>query len=135
MHIIANVLSKLASTECGYFQLLYNNSSQNFQPSLSKNSPANIIVTFVCKALNNQLNYYLSTSEIAEYLYLARLLYSQCQGVTLIKEHELNRAISESVKLIIKETTSSYSNGNESEPNTPRLTNSNLNVTFKEMFK
>ena len=31
MHIIANVLSKLASTECGYFQLLFNDSKQNFK--------------------------------------------------------------------------------------------------------
>lgn len=143
MHIIANVLSKLASTECGYFQLLYNDSRQNFSAHFNKNSAANTIVTFVCKALNNQLNYYLSTSEIAEYLYLARLLYSQCQGVFLIKEHDLNRAISESAKLTINKDPalimtgagSSYpANQNYSEPNTPRLTNTNYNITFKEMF-
>ncbi len=134
MHIIANVLSKLASTECGYFQLLYTNPGQNFQPGPNKNSAANTIVTFVCKALNNQLNHFLSTSTISEYLYLARLLYSQCQGAGLVKEHGLNRAISESAKLTLKETTSSYSAGHLSEPNTPRLTNSNLSVTFKEMF-
>ncbi len=36
MLIIANVLSKLASTECGYFQLLFNDSRQNFSPVLNK---------------------------------------------------------------------------------------------------
>jgi hypothetical protein len=103
MHIVANVLSKLASTECGYFQLLYNNSKQNFtdEKYFKNESAANVIVSFVNKALNNQLNYCLSTSEIAEYLYLARLLYSQVHGVFLIKEYDLNKAISESAKLVI----------------------------------
>lgn len=36
MHIIANVLAKLASTECGYFQLLYNDSKQNFLTTTNK---------------------------------------------------------------------------------------------------
>lgn len=36
MLILANVLSKLASTQCGYFQLLYNDSKQNFSPILNK---------------------------------------------------------------------------------------------------
>ena len=66
----------------------------------NRNTPAHTILTFVCKALNNQLNYYLSTSEIAEYLYLARLLYSQCQGAFLIKEHDLNKAIAQTAKLV-----------------------------------
>ena len=35
MHIVANVLSKLASTECGYFQLLYNDSRKSFQPGFN----------------------------------------------------------------------------------------------------
>ena len=130
MHLIANVLSKLAATESGYFQLLYGEPRQNLSASGGKSSAAHTIVTFVCKALNNQLSYYLSASEIAEYLYLARLLYSQCQGVFLIREHELNRAISESAKLTINRDSAS----NCSEPNTPRLTNTNPNITFKEMF-
>jgi len=36
MLIIANVLSKLASTECGYSQLIFNDSKQNFSPVLNK---------------------------------------------------------------------------------------------------
>jgi hypothetical protein len=33
--------------------------------------------------------------EIGEYVYLARLLYSQCQGSFLIKEYEIAKSLSE----------------------------------------
>lgn len=66
-----------------------------------RSSAANTIMTFVCKALSNQLNYNISTSEISEYLHLARLLYSQSQGAFLIKEYDLNKAISDVLKVVI----------------------------------
>ena len=99
MLLIANVLSKLASTQCGYRQLLYNDSRQQTSKS-NGNSAAHVIASFVRKALTNQLNCSLSTKEIAEYLYIVRLLYSQCQGVYLIKEFGLNNSISESWHLV-----------------------------------
>ena len=52
--------------------------------------------------MSNQLNYNVSSAQIAEYLYLARLLYSQCQGAFLIKEYELNKAISDVLKVVIE---------------------------------
>ena len=52
-------------------------------------------MTFVRKALTNQLNCQLSYMEIGEYVYLARLLYSQCQGSFLIKEYEVAKSLSE----------------------------------------
>ena len=127
MLIVANVLSKLASTECGYRQLIYNDSNKKFSTTLTKNSAAHTIVSFVKKALTNQLNYNLSTGEIAEYLYLARLLYSQCEGVFLIKEYDLNKSISESWRLI-----SNYASS--PSVNTPRQSTPNFSITVKEMF-
>ena len=50
------------------------------------------------KALTNQLNCQLSYMEIGEYLYLARLLYSQCQGAFLIKEYEISKSLSDAWK-------------------------------------
>ena len=128
MLIVANVLSKLASTECGYRQLIFNDSKKNFTTSPVKNSAAHTIAVFVKKALTNQLSYNISTGEIAEYLYLARLLYSRCEGAFLIREYDLNKSISESWRLISNYTVSS------STANTPRQSTSNFSITLKEMF-
>ncbi|CAF0787645.1 unnamed protein product, partial [Brachionus calyciflorus] len=95
---IANVLSKLASTEHGYKQLLFNNSKLNLSFDKNKNSAGHVIATFVRKALENQLSHPISNSEISEYIYLIRLLYSQCQGEFLIREYGLNKLITESWK-------------------------------------
>ena len=105
MNMLASVLSKLASTECGYRQLVYNDvtassNSSNNNNNIKSTSAAHTIALFVRRALNNQLNYSLSTDELAEYLYLVRLLYSQCHGVFLIREYELTKCISESWRLV-----------------------------------
>jgi hypothetical protein len=131
MLIVANVLSKLASTQCGYRQLIFNDSKKNFSTGLVKNSAAYTIVSFVKKALTNQLSYSISTGEIAEYLYLTRLLYSQCEGVYLVKEYDLNKSISESWRLISNYASSSSSSTN---PNTPRQATPIFSITLKEMF-
>ena len=131
MLIVANVLSKLASTQCGYRQLIFNDSKKNFSTNPVKNSAAYTIASFVKKALTNQLSYNISTGEIAEYLYLTRLLYSQCEGVYLIKENDLNKSISESWRLISNYASSSSSSTN---PNTPRQSAPNFSITLKEMF-
>ena len=55
-------------------------------------------MTFIRKALTNQLNCQLSYMEIGEYLYLARMLYSRCQGSFLIKEYELSKSLSDAWK-------------------------------------
>ena len=67
-----------------------------------RNSAAHVVLLFVKKALANQLNYHLTKNEIAEYLYLSRLFYSQCQGVFLIKEYELNKFINDCWRIVIK---------------------------------
>ena len=36
--------------------------------------------------------------EIGEYVYLARMLYSQCQGSFLIKEYDLSKSLSDAWK-------------------------------------
>ena len=57
-------------------------------------------MSFVKKALSNQLNCHLSNMEIGEYVYLARLLYSQCQGTFMIKEFDLFKSISDAWKSV-----------------------------------
>jgi hypothetical protein len=59
-------------------------------------SAAYTIFTFVRKALSNQLLCSLSNPEISECIYLARLLYSHCQGAYLIKEFDIGKLMSES---------------------------------------
>jgi hypothetical protein len=108
---MCNVLSAIASTETGYRQLLVSEQNTNILMNRTT-SAAFTIMSFVRKALSNQLPCQLTNVEISECLYVARLLYSQCQGTYLIKEFDLCKLMSDSWKMSEKEKVI--------QPSTPR---------------
>jgi hypothetical protein len=108
---MCSVLSAIASTETGYKQLVISDLNTNIL--MNKISTAAFtIMSFVRKALTNQLPCSLTNSEICECVNLARLLYSQCQGTFLIKEFELCRLLSDTWRMSEKDKVI--------HPNTPR---------------
>ncbi|XP_077866594.1 protein broad-minded-like [Saccoglossus kowalevskii] len=97
---IAEILSVLASLQCGRQILLYGESKERLQTN--KSAPMHSIVEFAKKSLSHSLSTSLgpppSRAVVGAYVFVCRQLYSNCEGLHVLYHYGLHTYIADAWK-------------------------------------